>query len=661
MLNELPESNDEMEDGNLPPDIKPMTKEDILAVVKAEESNARTWGDELTVERETALNYYHGKPLGDEEEGRSQVVSNDVCDVVEWLMPEFMRVFGGDDDLVEFEATGTDVEGATLATKYVNHVINVDNDGFTLKHDTVKDGLLTKFGCFKWQWVEKVEPIDRDYMGMSEMEMAALMQDLQDKAGDTEVKVLAQAVEEGPAGPVYSLRIRMMRKWGQVEVCAVPPEELLIPRAAVAINQSTRYVAHRTTKTRSDLVAMGYPIHEVMELSPYEDDMWTNGVSSARFDGSGSVFGVDVPVQNKMAQPVEYIEHYCLMDADGDGISERMLVCTSGNEVLRAEAVSGLPFAGWSPVRMSHSAIGRSVADLVIDIQRMRTALLRGTMDNIYSINAGGRKEVVIGQVNMDDLLTPRPNGIVRVKQPGQIRDMTTEFIGAQTMAILNMTREMRDERTGQMRHQQGLTAESLHQSTDAAMSMIESMQARTELMCRLYAEALKQMYAGVLDLIVRHQDKPRQVRIGGKVLNIDPSAFKERYGLRVKVGSGNASKERKRADLEYIFAKQGQAVQVGMSSNQHIYNTLTDMVALTTQRDVSRYFVDPSMIAPKQDAPPEDPLVMAEKVKLQGDMMRAAQKDKFDREARDVDHTEKMTDLSLKYSVPLPGSVFAP
>jgi len=225
-------------------------------------------------------------------------------------------------------------------------------------------------------------------------------------------------------------------------------------------------------------------------------------------------------------------------------------------------------------------------------------------------------------------------------------------------MAVLAMTRDMRDERTGQMRHQNGINAEALHQSTDAAMSMIESMQARTELMIRLYAEALKQAYAGVLDLIVRHQDKPREVRIGGKVLTVDPSAFKERYGLRVKVGSGNASKERKRADLEYIFAKQGQAVQVGMSTNQHIYNTLSDMVALTTQKDVGRYFLDPATIAQTEDAPAEDPLVKAEIVKGKVQMEINAQKDQFNRAERAVDNAEKMTELSLRYGVPLPGSV---
>lgn len=657
MLEDLQNDNSEQED--LPSDVRPMTKEEILAAVKAEEANAKSWGEEIAGSRQTAVDYYYGRPLGDEEDGCSQVVSNDVCDVIEGEMPDFVRTFCGDDDLIEFEATGTDVEGAALATKYVRHVVHVDNDGFTVLHDYIKDGLLEKVGCLKWQWVEKVEPIDRDYTGLTEMSMALLMQDIQDKAGDMEVKILAQDSVETPNGTAYSLRVRMLRKWGQVEICAVPPDELLIPRNTRTIDQSTRYLGHVTPKSRSDLVAMGYPIADVMDLPEYTDDLWREGVD-------GNTFGLDVPVQNKMAQMVEYIEHYCLMDADGDGITERLLVCTSGNVVLRAEAVASLPFAVWSPVRMSHSAVGRSDADLTLDIQRLNTALLRGTMDNIYSVNSGGRKEVVTGKVNMDDLLTQRTDGIVRVKEPGQIRDMTTQFIGTQTMQVMDMVRRMRDERTGVNRNQQGITAEGLHQSTDAAMNMLDALQARVELKMRLCAEGIKKMYAGVLDLIVRHQDAPRAIRIGGKVLNIDPSAFRENYGLRVKVGSGNASKDRKRADLEYIFAKQGQAFQQGMATNEHIYNTLSDMVALTTQRDVARYFLDPAspqakQLAAQKQQQPDDPIVQAEKAKVQGDLVRAAQKDKFDREARDVEHKETMTDLSLKYSVPLPGSVFTP
>lgn len=641
-------------------EFRPMTDDDILAVITAEEANAQAWSDERDAETSMALDYYFSKPLGDEEAGRSQVVSNDVCDVVEWLMPEFIRVFAGDDDLVEFEATGSDTKGAELATKYVRHIINVDNDGFTLIHDAAKDGLLSKIGCFKWMWVEKTEHIDRDYTDLDDMAMAMLLQDLHAKAGDMEVKIIAHSEETDASGQVtHDVTIRMVREWGQVEVCAVPPEQIRVTRGTAAINQSTRYFAHVYTKTRSELIAMGYPADKVMDLPAYDGNSIAGGITTARF--AGTMNAVNSPVQNKMAEEVEYGEHFCLMDADGDGIAERMMVVKSGHEILRADPVSGLPFSAWSPVRMSHSAIGRSVADLVLDIQRIRTALLRGTMDNIYSVNAGGRKEVVKGQVNMDDLLTQRPGGVVRVKAPGMIRDMPVEFIGGQTMPLMDMIRAMRDERTGQMRHQQGVTAEGLHESTQAAMSMIESMQARTELMLRLYAEALKQMYAGVLDLVVRHQDKPRQVRIAGEVLNIDPAAFKERYGLRVKVGSGNASKDRKRADLEMILGKQASALPVGLSTPQHIYNTLKDIVSLTTQKDATRYFLDPASPQARQMAaqrkPQEDPLVLAEKVKGQVDMAKAEQQARFDAQDRMLDHAEWATEQTLKFGIPVPGS----
>lgn len=36
-------------------------------------------------------------------QGRSQVVSKDALDTVEWMMPSLMRTFAGSDDVVRFE------------------------------------------------------------------------------------------------------------------------------------------------------------------------------------------------------------------------------------------------------------------------------------------------------------------------------------------------------------------------------------------------------------------------------------------------------------------------------------------------------------------------------------------------------------------------------
>ena len=42
------------------------------------------------------------KPLGNEIEGRSQVISTEFADTVEQVMPSLMRLFTGSDKIVQF-------------------------------------------------------------------------------------------------------------------------------------------------------------------------------------------------------------------------------------------------------------------------------------------------------------------------------------------------------------------------------------------------------------------------------------------------------------------------------------------------------------------------------------------------------------------------------
>lgn len=631
----------------------PLSDLDLLAIVTAEKQNAETWAEELSATRDQNLGYYMGEPLGDEVVGQSQVVSTDVMEVIEWMKPQLVRMLCADDELVTFEPSAMDTEGADTATKYVRHVFFHDNDGFRLVHDTVTDGLLFKVGALKWGYVEKREPIDRDYRGLSEMELAALIDGLREGSKDVEVQILGQEQNEDGT---YNIKVRMVRVWGQVEVEAIPPEELLISRSCRAVNNSTRYIGHRTVKMRSDLVAMGLPLEQVLDLPAYNGE-WASG--------DYRDLPTDSPVQNTMAESVEYIEHYLLVDMDGDGIAERRLICTSGETILKNEPLDSLPLAAWSPVRMPHSAVGLSVAELTIDIQRLMTALLRGTMNNIYNVNAGGRL-FVTGDVNYDDLLTNRPGGIIRGKNDAKIVPLASEYIGDKAMSVMEMVRGMRNERTGVARHTQGMNAADLHDSATIGGKMIEQALEKIELIARMYAEfLLKPTWAGILDHVVRYQDSKRQIRVTGKVLEVDPMAFKEKYGLRVKVGLGIAKKQERMALMANILSSQAEAMTSGMpiTNVQKIYNATAKMTEMSGF-DPKEFWVDPSSpegqqmaMAAQQKPPQVNPLVEAEQVKLQGRMAENAQKAQFERADRMLTHAERMTELELKYGADVPGS----
>jgi hypothetical protein len=70
--------------------------------------------------------------------------------------------------------------------------------------------------------------------------------------------------------------------------------------------------------------------------------------------------------------------------------------------------------------KIPHKFFGLIFADLVMDLQLMKSSLMRNLMDNMYNQNFG-RYAVLEGQANLDDLLTQRPGGVVRVKSPNAV------------------------------------------------------------------------------------------------------------------------------------------------------------------------------------------------------------------------------------------------
>ena len=57
-------------------------------------------GGQLSDSRTKSLEYYLGDKLGTEIDGRSQVVSTDVADTIESLLPNLLRVFTASDKVV---------------------------------------------------------------------------------------------------------------------------------------------------------------------------------------------------------------------------------------------------------------------------------------------------------------------------------------------------------------------------------------------------------------------------------------------------------------------------------------------------------------------------------------------------------------------------------
>lgn len=657
-----------------------MTPEELLTLCRGEYENADNYNSALDSQRRVNMSFYLGLPMGNEVDGRSQVISTDVADVVEAMMPPLVRIFAQSEDAVEFEPELYDEEGAEKATKYARHIFFKDNPGFQIIHDQIKDGLLQKMGVVRWRWSETKETTEKTYSGLSLEEMAVVMERLGGK--DKTVEVVESEEEMTELGPVYEAKIRVTEEVKRVVVENVPPENVRIRSDLAELNDKTRYIGFVCRNTRSELIERGFDRDLVMNLPKYgdEDDLYE---SETRYgDLSGSLGDLD-DAADPMSETVETIEQFVMVDYDGDGVAERRLVIMGGGKILYNERHDTLDCCLFTPIRVPHRVIGRCPADQAHEIQKVNTAIQRNMLDNMYMVNNGRVVARVDGKngVNMDDLLTVRPGGVVRTKgQPGQdVVPLTTTWVGDKALAILDYMKTVREERTGVTNYTLGMDGDKLHDTATGFQGLTERTDERMELIARLYAETgLKPIFYGIIQMVARHQDGPREIRVLGEPIEIDPCQWTEKYSITCNVGLGTGRKEKQIQALLGIIQKQEQLLATGspLVDMELYHNSLERLVKLTDLYDASRFFHDPktpefqqrlTMMQANQQ-PEVNPIVQAEMIKAQSKEKEAAarlqlqsqesqHKQGMEEADRQLDHLERMTELELKYGRNVPGS----
>ena len=256
--------------------IKKMTDDELASKLSNEiESASGDFNTELSEQREDAMKYYLGEPFGNEIEGRPEIVTTDVRDTIEYIMPSLMRIFTTHNNVAEFEPQGPeDVEMAQQATDYVNYVFNKQNNGFKVLYDAFKDALISKTGVIKHFWEEKKEVSHETYENLTEIEYQSILaNDDLEVVEHTETIIQKQQVDDfgtliSPAIVEHDVKVKRTKIDGQVKVVAVPPEEFLISRRATSVEDAS-FVCHRVKKSVSDLILEGYPKSIVKELPSY--------------------------------------------------------------------------------------------------------------------------------------------------------------------------------------------------------------------------------------------------------------------------------------------------------------------------------------------------------------------------------------------------------
>ena len=574
------------------------------------------------LERAAALEYYLREPYGNEVEGRSQIVTGEVAEVVDGALPQIMKVFTTSSKAVEFEPVNAgDSALSEQVTQYVNHIFYKDNDGFEIMHDWFKDGLLQKVGVVKAYWDDKKNTTTEKYQNLTEDELAMLMQDeeIEVVEQDSVEEVIEQesqpAVDPMTGQPMidemgmpmmmevppiinvyYNVKCKRTKDYSKIKIENVAPEEFLIDKRATTIEDSV-FVAQRSLVTRSDLVAMGYD-PKVVETLPMGDTLDFTPERVARYGAGEQPFNTNDSNDESM-ELVEYYECYVKTDLDKDGIAELHRVCYAGNEVLMSEECDYVPFHSVCPIPIPHKFFGQSLADRAIDLQLIKSTVTRQMLDNLYLTN-NYRVGAVEGQVNLDDLLTSTAGGVIRIKNPNALVPMTVQSSAAQSFPMLEYLDGIQAKRSGVSDAQQGLDPNLLQNVTATAVSaMTSSSQGKLELIARIFADTgVSTLFRGIMALVCKYQDKERIIKINNTFVPMNPREWDTEYNLTVNVGLGTGGKQEQLATMQMILSKQEEVIK-GYGLNNPLVNikqyrdTLAKFVNMAGFKDDSQFLME--------------------------------------------------------------------
>lgn len=598
-----------------------MSEEELQSSVRQSIEDAIDYiDDEISPIRAESTKFYRGEPFGNEVVGRSQVVSRDVRDATMAVLPSMMRVFFGSSKPVEFvPQNANDVAMAEQATDYVSHILQVDNDGLEIFYSVFKDALMNRGGFVKWSWDDSAIVNTHSFEGLDEGSLGLILQEEGVEAvsvmgnpapGIGEEQMMEMESQGIPIPQVYDVEIKRSTKKNRVKIETMPPEEFFVDAAATSLDDC-QICGHRTMATVSSLVALGY---DQEMLDEHLSDQ-VGFIDSEEYIARTSYPDTRSPLSAYERRRVLYVEAWTYVDFDGDGLAELRRICTIGDsyEIVNNEPAASIPFAVFNSDPEPHMFFGSDLADLTKDIQRIKSATLRGMLDSL-SFSLYPRTAVVEGMVDLDDVMNDEPGAIIRTRQPGMITPFNVPFLGKEAFPMIAYLDQMKESRTGQTAASQGLDPDVLQSTTRAAVqATVKGAEQHLELMARLFANGFKRMSKGILDLVITHQDRERVVRLRDTWVPVDPRVWDSGMDCEANVGLGSGMTDEKLGVLAQVASQQKEILEKLGPSNPLVglgqfRNTLAKMLEVAGFKDANQFFkpIPIDYEPPPPEGPPE-------------------------------------------------------
>lgn len=597
----------------------------------------------LSDAREENQNYYYGRLPGlvtEDEEGnqinRSSIVSTDAKDTVLSILPSLIRIFGSSEHVVKFEPGYAGAKPmAEQATDYVKYVFWEDNDGFSILHTVFKDALSAKYGLVEVETDNETEVSEQTFQNITVEQYQFIISEYPD------VEVVE--LEGGNNGVIDLVTFRYIKSKPLQRVEAIPPEEFRIARDAKDIC-SARLVGRERLVSTSFLVKKGLD-PELLE------DYLTNSIqySEERFIRNPGLVEADMS-----SDGVQYGEYFIRIDADGDGVDELRYICTIGNgyEIVMDVVVEDNKYAIFSSDPRPHTVVGDDVVDMVKDIQKIKTNMMRGNLDNLAESN---NPRTVVNELvtNIEDALNDEVGAVIRTRGDpnAAVAFSKVPYVGEEILQNMEYLDKVRATRTGISEASKGLDPKALQSTALSGIDAIVSgAQERIELIARILAETgMKRVFQLLLRAVINNPNPERTIQIRGEWVPVNPSLYDPNMKVKVNPTLGKGTDIIRLQALQEVKQTQMMIIEKWGPDNPvcgpvEFRNTISDILAIANIKDVERYFreVTPAVMEQITSAPKEpDPaavLAQAELEKVKKDVIVAT-----------AEQTTKEADLRLQ------------
>lgn len=577
-----------------------MDERELVALLAGKIDSALNDDDgELSATRQKNLDYYLGEPFGNEREGYSQYRSREVLETVEWVLPALLRVFAAGDRAVQFDPIGPeDEDQAEQETEAVQFALARGNEYFATVYTWIKSALLEPVAYVKAWMDREVKVTGEQYRGLTEAELTQLM-------ADPEVEVTAQSVS--PAG--IDVNIKRTCVYPKLRIEPIPGEETLIDAShnKLALDDC-EFVCHRTKKTYSWLVSAGFDRDLLDEVSAESGRDWAGEKVNRLFTEDESWANWDDGHGDESLRTYWVHEISALVDVDGDGVAERRRIVLIGDKIFENEEHDYVPIVALCAIPMPHRHPGLAEADLVKDLQLLKSTLIRQLLDNVYRVNRP-RSRVGINALTDDgktlqSLLDPMAEFIPCEDPSAIIDEQRTSFV-SELLPVIQFVTESQQTRTG-IAPNLSLDPAVLQKTTMGAFQgALEQASQRVELLARIMAETgFKWLAMKVHRLLKEHSQRPQMMKVRGQWIEVNPADWRERENVSVNVGLGFNDRSKELMATQSLLAAQLQLIQFGIVNPQNLLQSASDLVTASGKKSPERYFSEPPPPAPPQPDP---------------------------------------------------------